>query len=150
MKKKVVLSVFSGLILITAILLVALFSAPIFYNTKYDVIDNNRFSVGTVEFEKDGTLNYKYWYNQHDYEETYNYTIIGDKLFIGNIDKNNMVTINNKFSLEQGNYQLTPSGGGVTAFLLLIITNAVAVVVVAGITLSYFIKKHNKNRENVA
>lgn len=157
MKKKVVLSVFSGLILITAILLVALFSAPIFYNTKYDVIDNDRLLVGTVEFGKDGIATMIGNRDTgFDVDFTQKYLISNGKIYLldnssgGTTFSSDTFQIKSKFSIVASDCTLTPCGGGVTAFLLLIITNAVAVVVVAGITLSYFIKKHNKNRGNVA
>ena len=115
-----------GITCITAIIMLCMFTTPVFYNTKYNVschgVDNSQKVNQTIEFHKDGTLTYKYW-NNFDYKETYTYTIIGDKLFIGDIAENNMLTINNKFSLEQGDYYLEPAGGGVAIFVTLLLIN---------------------------
>lgn len=119
MKKKVVLSVFSGLILITAILLVALFSAPIFYNTKYNVIDNDRLLVGTVEFGKDGMATMIGNRDTgFDVDFTQKYLISNGKIYLldnssgGTTFSSDTFQIKNKFSIVASDCTLTPCGGG--------------------------------------
>lgn len=116
MKKKITIYVLLGVVCVTAIAMLCAFKTPVFYDTEYSVychgVDKSQKVNQIITFHKDGTLTYTYWYNQHDYKETHDYTIIGDKLFVDNISQSNMLTIKNKFSLKQGNYDLNPSGGG--------------------------------------
>lgn len=119
MKKKVVLSVFSGMIFLTVLLLIILFSAPIFYNTKYEVIDNNRFLVGTMEFSKDGTVtmigNKDTGFNV---DSTQKYLISNGKIYLldnpsgGTTFSSDTFQIKNKFSIVASDCTLTPCGGG--------------------------------------
>lgn len=126
MKKKIATYVLIGVFCLTALVLLCGFSSPIFYDTEYSIHYRGVYSGSSysrdyqhVIFKNDGTLKFSYTRGELEYEETGSYTIVGNVLFIDSINKNNMLTITNKFSLNKGNYYLSPSGGGTLCALII-------------------------------
>lgn len=152
MKKKITICVLLSVVCITAIALLCAFTTPVFYNTDYNVycygVNSSQRINQTFEFHKDGTLKYTYQEGQHNYEETHTFVVVGDKLFIDEINTNNMLTIKNKFSLKQGNYDLNPSGGGVVIYILLLLLNIPATIALC-IMFGVWITKKTKSKKSV-
>ena len=108
MKKKIVIGSLLGIIIVTGLILLIGFNAPIFYNTEYSVYEDGKY-VGYFKITTESSVTYK---SVTEKESNIYYKIKNNVLTFNH----NEFTIKSKFRLVNENYQdvyASPSGGGV-------------------------------------
>lgn len=121
MKKKIVIGSLLGIIIVTGLILLIGFNAPIFYNTEYSVYEDGKY-VGYFKITTESSVTYK---SVTEKESNIYYKIKNNVLTFNH----NEFTIKSKFRLVNENYQdvyASPSGGGYSIFCVTLIINIIS------------------------
>lgn len=146
MKKKITIGVMLGITSLTAIIMLCMFTSPVFYNTDYTISENGGY-CGYIRIVDGHTV--EYYQNETDIEPiVYDCVISGNTLTF----RHYTFKIHNKFKLvlkSNANCIATPAGGGAALFATLMFFNIPVTTALVIMLCMWINKRYSKPKNNI-